>query len=476
MIFSSYSFILVFLPITIATFFVCSLFRRYRAAMATTIVFSLVFYSYWNVVYLPFLLALIVINYGLGRHLFYSEKNRKTVLLVGIVFNLSVLAYFKYTDFLLANINTVFGISIPAQQIVLPLAISFFTFQKIAFLVDAYRHKFSKLDFQDYCLFVVFFPPLIAGPIVHYTDLKPQFDKLKRRGPTASNFAIGLGYFFIGLFKKVIVADGIAQYANPVFDLAATGSQVSASSAWVGALAYTFQLYFDFSGYSDMAIGLARMFSIRLPSNFNSPYQASSVVDFWRRWHITLSLFLRDYVYVPLGGNRYGVWRRYSNLLLTMVLGGLWHGAGWTFVIWGGLHGLYLAINHLWKDYVGPERMIRNSFIIYIYNLASISLTFLCIVIGWVIFRATSVSAAFNVIEGMFGFGSPDQLNVAAPVQFGLLGLLFIATNLMPNSQQIMESSQFKWREKLSLAAIGIGGYVALMLLNKPTEFIYFRF
>ncbi len=265
-------------------------------------------------------------------------------LVVGIAFNLGTLGYFKYFNFFVETANVVFNAGFNFDEIILPLAISFFTFQQITFLVDAYRGKACDYNFLHYALFVTFFPQLIAGPIVHHAEMMPQFLKRKTGGLSNASIAVGGSIFLLGLFKKVVLADNVAAYATPVFAAASAGQELTLIESWGGVLAYTFQLYFDFSGYSDMAIGLARMFGIVLPLNFNSPYKAASIIDFWRRWHMTLSRFLRDYVYFPLGGSLRGRMKRHINLMITMLLGGLWHGAGWTFVVWGGLHGIYLMI------------------------------------------------------------------------------------------------------------------------------------
>ncbi|NES81878.1 MAG: MBOAT family protein, partial [Moorea sp. SIO2B7] len=288
------------------------------------------------------------------------------------------------------------------NQIILPLAISFFTFQQIAYLVDAYRGETKEYNFLSYCLFVSFFPQLIAGPIVHHKEVMSQFaDKsIYRFDP--EDMAVGVTIFSMGLFKKVLIADSIAAYATPVFDAAAGGVSIMFLDAWVGALAYTLQLYFDFSGYSDMAIGVARMFGIKLPINFNSPYKAVNISDFWRRWHITLSNFLRDYLYIPLGGNRKGEFRRNFNLVITMLLGGLWHGAGWNFVFWGGLHGVYLIINHQWRSFrksIGHD--LKKSH--WWSRGFGCIVTFLAVVVAWVFFRAENMKAAFAVLKGMIG-------------------------------------------------------------------------
>ena len=284
----------------------------------------------------------------------------------------------------------------------LPLGISFFTFQKIAYLVDAYRGEVRAGGFLSFALFVTFFPQLIAGPIVHHSEVIPQFGQKSTYRPNLDNLSMGIGIFVLGLAKKTVLADSIATYATPVFRAAQAGADPTLFEAWGGALAYTFQLYFDFSGYSDMAIGLALMFNIRLPINFNSPYKATNIIDFWRRWHITLSRFLRDYLYIPLGGNRHGVARRYANLMLTMLLGGLWHGAGWTFIVWGGLHGIFLVINHFWHA-LGVGSATTSGARPGSDGSAARTITFLAVMVAWVFFRAEDFDAATRILAGMAG-------------------------------------------------------------------------
>ena len=346
MVFSSLEFLYLFLPPVLLGFLALRAIGSERGIIWWLIAASIAFYAWWSVPYLILLIGSVVFNFMLHRWLLVSRD--KVALTFGIIANLSALAYFKYANFFLGNVNAIFGFDLPMLSIVLPLAISFFTFQQISFLCDTYRGEVQDCDFARYTLFVVFFPQLIAGPIVLQKDTLPQFKLSVFKSKIGVNLAVGGTLFAIGLFKKIVLADSMAPYANLVFGAAGDAHGVPVEAAWIGALAYTFQIYFDFSGYCDMALGLARMFGIRLPINFNSPYKATNIVDFWRRWHITLSRFLRDYLYIPLGGNRCSMPRRYVNLFATMVLGGLWHGAAWTFVIWGALHGLYLTINHGW--------------------------------------------------------------------------------------------------------------------------------
>jgi alginate O-acetyltransferase complex protein AlgI len=399
----------------------------------------------------------------------------------------------------------------------LPLAISFFTFQQITYLVDAYRGETREYHFLHYALFVTFFPQLIAGPIVHHREMLPQFARNTLYRLNAEHLAVGITIFALGLFKKVILADGIAVHATPVFDAAEAGFvTLTFFEAWSGALAYSLQLYFDFSGYSDMGIGLARMFGVRLPLNFNSPYKATSIIDFWRRWHITLSRFLRDYLYIPLGGSRKGEARRMTNLMITMLLGGLWHGAGWTFVLWGGLHGIYLVINHGWRKLIpaGNAGRLRKG--------AGWTITMLAVVVAWVPFRAESLDGATAVLGAMMGnngFFLPGSylghLNRIAGLgdllqaqgwMFGdvtlfkgvtevsaLLVLILIAA-LLPNTQQFMRRYRpafetykgeiprvryrwLEWRPSWGWAIFTAWvGVLAVLGLTRISEFLYFQF
>src|ERR1019366_3355606 len=347
MLFSSYTFLFQFLPATVLAFAAA---RRHspRAGIMVLAGASLFFYGAWRPVYLLLLIASVAVNFGLGLRM-EDPLRRRAIGTFGVALNLAVLCYFKYTNFIFDSLNTLTGAPLPFFNIILPLGISFFTFQQIAYLVDVMRG--ARVD---YTLFVSFFPHLIAGPLVHHAKMIPQF----KRGCTGRSSVLaarGLAIFAAGLFKKVVIADNLAQFVSPVFAHLDAGGGVTTPWACLATLAYTLQIYFDFSGYSDMAVGLALLFGIRLPVNFCSPYRAISIIEFWRRWHITLSRFLRDYLYIPLGGNRLGEQRRYLNLLVTMLLGGLWHGAGLNFLIWGGLHGIYLSINHLWRAWRGGE-------------------------------------------------------------------------------------------------------------------------
>lgn len=420
MLFNSYEFIFVFLPVSLSVFFLLGHRGFRREAVAWLVAVSLFFYGWWNPSYLLLLVGSIVLNFALGRWLTRSHGDlvpllsRRLVLGFGVSINLLSIGYFKYANFFIGNINIALGADYYLESIVLPLAISFFTFQQITFLVDSYRGLTNEADFLNYCLFVSFFPQLIAGPIVHHREILPQFlgNSIFRVGHV--NLALGITIFSIGLFKKTVLADGISVYSNRVFDAAEAGEPLDFFRAWSGALAYTFQLYFDFSGYSDMAIGAARLFGIRLPINFNSPYKAVNIIDFWRRWHITLSRFLRDYLYVALGGNRKGSTRRFINLMATMVIGGLWHGAGWTFVAWGALHGGYLIVNHGWHSL---RRALHGGELpesTWLGRRLAQAVTLLAVIVGWVFFRASTFDGALAVLEGMSGLNGVSLPGIVA--------------------------------------------------------------
>jgi D-alanyl-lipoteichoic acid acyltransferase DltB (MBOAT superfamily) len=467
-LFNSYEFLLLFLPVTLIVYFRIAR-RGHEAAISWLVLASLFFYGWWNPVYLVLLLGSMVGNYGLGRilsspKLFAGSVRARIWLTVGVIGNLALLGYFKYANFAVDTVNTLAGTDWHLEQIILPLATSFFTFQQIAYLVDAYRKITKEYRFLHYALFVTFFPQLIAGPIVHHKDMLPQFMRAEQLRPQAMNIAIGLTIFFLGLFKKTVLADGIAVYSTPVFNAAEAGQTLTFFEAWGGALAYTFQLYFDFSGYSDMAIGAARLFGIKLPLNFHSPYKATSIIEFWRRWHITLSTFLRDYLYIPLGGNRRGAVARYRNLMLTMLLGGLWHGAGWTFVVWGGLHGLYLAMNHFWH-FLGRRYWPDRQPTPWGKTLAW-CITFVAVVVGWVFFRATSFDGAMTMLQGMAGLNGFALPNAIA----ARLGTLWDVLQSMGFQTYLGGGAQFMW------TWLWVSGLLAIALLMPNTQQLLGRF
>ncbi|MFW2565905.1 MBOAT family O-acyltransferase [Aliarcobacter butzleri] len=488
MLFNSYEFIFIFLPVMFVIYFYLNSKRLILGAKIWLVVGSLFFYSYWNVIYLPLILLSIFVNYGVGLSLVNHEKIRissKTILSFGIVFNLGLLGYFKYTDFFLDNFNGIFGTNIPLPHIILPLGISFFTFTQIAFLVDAYKQEAKEYSLINYMLFVTYFPHLLAGPILHHKEMMPQFASKYNWVKNYRNIALGLFIFSIGLFKKVVIADTFAVWANAGFDTATTLNLIE---AWATSLSYTFQLYFDFSGYTDMAIGISLMFNIKLPINFNSPYKALSIQDFWRRWHMTLSRFLRDYLYIPLGGNRKGNVRTYVNLITTFLLGGLWHGAGWTFIIWGLLHGIALAIHRFWQSLGFRMNKILAWFI-----------TFNFINITWIFFRAKDFESAMKVLGSMFSFDNivlPEKLltkfqflrelgidsgkvfiNIAAKADeiFIFTTLSFIIIFYFKNSMELGNKIKFNiW----TLIFLVIFYNISFFMMEQSiiSEFLYFNF
>lgn len=513
MLFNSYAFLLAYLPVTLVGFFLIGRYGKGLGAawLATT---SFFFYGWWDYRYIPLLVGSICCNYWIGGYIARNAKTStgKRALIAGVAVNLGLLGYFKYVDFFITSANALLGFQSEVLGVVLPIGISFFTFTQIAFLADANAGKVKEYRFTYYVLFVTYFPHLIAGPVLHHAEMMPQFDEERIYRPDASNLAIGLSIFAIGLAKKVLIADNLAVYASPLFAQAGTPTLLI---AWGATLAYTFQLYFDFSGYSDMAIGLSRLFGVRLPLNFNSPYKAQNIAEFWRRWHMTLSRFLRDYLYIPLGGNRQGVFRRNFNLLCTMILGGLWHGAGWNFVIWGALHGGFLVVNRAWQHLCAklplrmPPRWVR---------FFGISSTFVCVAFAWVYFRAPDIATAHQIALGMLGANGialPEAIaSRMGPVWSSLEslgvqtflggGATFIETWAcvligagiafsFPNTQEIMSrfepalpgegvrhASQPSWitwqARRRDAVLVGFLFALGILALSSPTEFLYFQF
>ncbi len=487
MLFNSYEFIFIFLPFSFFIYFFLLQKRLIIGAKGFLVFVSLFFYSWWNIAYLPIILSSMLFNYIIGNSLNENFKKvriqKKSLLTFGIIANIALLGYFKYSDFFIENFNFAFDGSVPLLHLALPLAISFFTFQQIAYLVDSYRGETAEYDFLNYSLFVTFFPQLIAGPIVHHAEMMPQFKKTRNQVKNYRNIVLGLFIFSIGLFKKVIIADSFAVWATNGFDIATT---LNLFEAWATSLSYTFQLYFDFSGYTDMAIGAALLFNIKLPINFNSPYKATSIQDFWRRWHITLSRFLKEYVYIPLGGNRKGEFRTYTNLFTTFLLGGIWHGAGWTFVFWGFLHGMALVIHRAWQKLGFKMNIILAWFI-----------TFNFINIAWVFFRAKEWNDAIKVLNGMVGssgivFTQKHEkylsfLNSYDWVTFGqitqhigdgseVLNWIIITFILILFTKNTIQLVEYYNRRKLFIVYVAVLASMALLNMNKITEFLYFNF
>jgi alginate O-acetyltransferase complex protein AlgI len=478
-IFNSFEFIFVFLPTVFLVYFLLNRWH-FTVSKIWLLLSSLFFYSWWNPKYLPLILVSLFVNFFIGTYLGKEKPiwQRKFMLTIGIVFNVNLLGFFKYYDFLINNINLVFSTDFNLLYLVLPLAISFYTFQQIGYLVDSYRQETKGYVFLDYALFVSFFPQLIAGPIVHHKDVMDQFRDPFNRRVNAKHIAVGLLVFSIGLFKKVVIADAFAVWVNNGYSMAASLTFID---AWMTSLSYTFQLYFDFSGYSDMAIGAGLLFNIHLPKNFNSPYKALNIQDFWRRWHITLSTFLTRYIYIPLGGNRKGAFRTYVNILIIFAISGIWHGAGWTFVVWGLLHGIASVINRFWTRAGFSMNKVLAWFI-----------TFQFVNATWVFFRAPNFTTAIQVLKGMAGLNGvsiPDQLanmlhwETARLYAFSLAAsalevLLYLACALFivlvfKNSYEWKEQFKPKWYYAVFAGALFI--YSAFHL-QKVTEFLYFNF
>jgi D-alanyl-lipoteichoic acid acyltransferase DltB (MBOAT superfamily) len=414
MLFNSPEFIFGFLPVALLGFFLLARWGA-RPALSWLTLASLFFYAWWDVTWLPLLVLSIAFNLWAGREI-SRRRPAHAPLVAAITINLGPLAYFKYGSFLASTVGSLVGSAIDWPATELPLGISFFTFTQIAFLADVYQRKTEDFDPVRYGLFVTYFPHLIAGPVLHHKEMMPQFERPDIFRFDANRLADGGAIFILGLFKKTVLADAFGGYARPAF-AAAGSTALTFFEAWSAALSYTLQIYFDFSGYSDMAIGLALMIGIRLPLNFHSPYKARNVAEFWRRWHMTLSRFLRDYLYIPLGGNRRGPVRQQVNLMTTMLLGGLWHGAGWTFVVWGGLHGLLLVVHRLWSQ-VRPQLPVLPAALRWPAAASAWALTFFSVVVCWVFFRAEDFGAALAMLRGMAGAHGallPDQLLALAP-------------------------------------------------------------
>ena len=483
MLFNSYEFILLFLPLTFFGFFLLSKIGGPKLGNFWLVFVSFFFYGWWDYRYVPLLFGSICFNYFVGKRI-ENAIGYKPWLVFGIIGNMLLLGYFKYMGFFLDTVNMVIGADwLDAPHIILPLGISFFTFTQTAYLIDAYRGETRNHSFLTYCEFVTIFPHLIAGPIINHREMIPQFTSIKTFSINYKNIAIGTSIFTIGLFKKVVIADALAPWVGDIF---ARADKLTFIEAWVGALSYTFQLYFDFSGYSEMAIGLALMFNLAFPMNFNSPYKATSMIDFWRRWHMTMGLWVKKYLYIPLGGNRHGEGSKMRNLFISMLLIGLWHGAGWNFVFWGGLHGIFLAINHQW------QRLKIN-----LPTAVNWLLTFSCVVVCWVFFRADNFHNAVSILAAMTDVG-----NIALPAgekierylgflqgfgvsfiswqmqgslinQMGILLGIGIILLVSPNPLRIIDwfAPTKKWLVVLTCMFV-----YAIMKLMNYSEFLYFQF
>jgi len=521
MLFNSYQFIFIFFPAVLGLYFAISRWGR-QARLGLLFTASMVFYGWWDARFLALLVLSMTGNFIIGQRLtvaarYDQVRAERFWLTVGVALNLLVLGAFKYANFFAANVDLLAGTHFSFGNIILPLGISFFTFEQIGYLVDIKRGHRYPADPLSYAVFVSFFPRLVAGPILRYSEIEPQLAPSTTPRPSVEDLAIGLTIFFIGLAKKSFLADGVGAYVLPGFSAAHAGNHVEFFTAWGSVLAYTCQLYFDFSGYSDMAIGAARCFGIIFPLNFASPYKSGNIIEFWHRWHITLSRFLRDYLYIPLGGNRHGKLRRYSNLLLTMLLGGLWHGANWTFVCWGGLHGIYLMTNHGWDAIAGRVSFIARLRATFCWRIIAWLLTFIAVVIGWVFFRSPDFTTAVHLLNGMTGgngavlpnalLSLPEPLRYALSslgIRFGFgSGATFVSTYLwvaallfvaltMPNTQELLarfspalsgvpgaiKSPLYgRWSFSPGWAmAFGTVAFIGIISITRVSEFLYWQF
>ena len=456
---------------------------------------SYIFYAWWRADFLALLIGSTVINFVLGRTITACVARGQSghlLVLLGVAFNLGLIALFKYAGLFARTADDLFGLTLLIPNFFLPLAISFFTFEQISYLVDTGRGQAPVYSFLDYALFVAYFPHLIAGPIIRHNDLIPQFRRDRESWERANDLSLGLSLFSMGLAKKTLIADNLAPFADLIFGAAQQGMHIGFADAWLGTLFFGFQIYFDFSAYTDMALGSSCLLGIRLPFNFNSPYKAASIIEFWRRWHISLSTFLRDYVYFALGGSRRGTVRRYLNVMATMLIGGLWHGANWTFVVWGGLHGLYLAINHGFRDLAARKEWRLPGGWHGVAHAGGILLTFFAVTMAWVVFRAGDLAASLSVYAGLIGRGSSHLLTFS-PLATTALAALFALVWLAPNSMEMTwayrpalppgtdtalgPAGRLAWKPvRLQAVAYGMLCIVAMLALSNLSPFIYFQF
>ncbi|AXK48785.1 membrane-bound O-acyltransferase family protein [Aliarcobacter trophiarum LMG 25534] len=460
MLFNSYEFLLLFLPITLIIYFYLNSLKLIYLSKIFLVVASLFFYSWWNPIYLPLILGSMIFNFYVGKLL--GKKSSKNMLIFGIVGNIALLGYFKYADFFIENFNWVLNTQTPLLHLALPLAISYFTFQQIAFLVDNYRGEVKEFNFLNYSLFITFFPQLLMGPIVHHKEMMPQFALKWRSYIKWENISLGLFIFAIGLAKKSLIGDPLTNYAQYAFDNA---QNLTTIEAWYASTSYVLSYYFDLSGYADMAIGIAKMFNIDIPRNFNSPYKARNFADYWRRWHITLSRFLSDYIYKSLGGNKNIVWIVYLNIMITFFVSGFWHGAGWTFIVWGLLNGLFVIFAHIMKK----ANLEMNLYLAWF-------LMFIGLIITRTLFVAKDFSDAWYVIKTMFNPYNLkfEQLYYIDPIFQSFYIVFGLALALgFKNSGEIAKN--FKPNIKYTLyTAILISA--SLFTFSSAKEFLYFQF
>jgi len=522
MLFNSYEFIFAFLPVVVAAFFLLG--RASRVwALRWLIAASLFFYGWWRPLNVLIIAPSVLINFLLARALQRLNKqgrrgSAKAVLLAGIAFNVAFLGYFKYSNFLVGAINDAIGTQIVLARIILPLGISFITFQKIAFLIDVHAGRVESFTLQDYCLFVLFIPQLVAGPIVHYREMMPQFHAASCRFDK-DNVSVGLTLFAFGLFKKIFIADSIAPVVRPIYEQAASGSSIALLSAWIAAVGFTLQIYFDFSGYTDMALGIGRIFGIRLPPNFDSALRASNIIDFWLRWHMTLTRFLTAYIYNPLalwltrrraarglagfGGRNRSVGAFIELLMfpttLTMLVSGVWHGAGYTFIVWGALHGFYLTVNHAWR-LLGPKLWHDKSRYERFMQPTGFLVTFVCVAASMIVFRSPTLKTAVDLLQGMIGLhgvGLSQLKDISVGrmrIAFWITAPAFVAL-VCPNTLQILSRHQpalgwnpiphdaataktrCLWEPSLAWClGVSVIAAIAILYLGGQSEFLYWQF
>ncbi len=479
MVFSSFEFIFLFLPFSVIFYYLILNFQGRRFVAPFLFLVSLFYYGYWKPENVWIILASIFINYFVGQRIYHATVHRKALFLCGLCFNIGLLVFYKYTDFIILSFNDLLSSQIPVQNILLPIGISFFTFQQIAYLSDIYtkKHIPTEKNFASYCCFICFFPQLVAGPIVHYKEMMPQFSKV--HGFNSANFFQGLELFSIGLAKKVLIADNLSPLVGYCFD---TVDKLSMLEALLGSVAYSLQLYFDFSAYTDMALGCALFFNIKLPQNFNSPYKALDIQDFWRRWHMTLSRWLRDYLYIPLGGNRGSSFATCRNVFITFLIGGLWHGASWTFVLWGAMHGAALIIHRLWTSVL---KLKLPSIIAWAITLSFVNL-------AWIVFRCTSferVKFYFASLCGVNGFGFSGEFKIFAleamlgtnfPYAFSIVvGFILCCCALVvfaKNSTEMLDDANAKPIRHIFCGILLAISLFMVFVPERHTEFIYFQF
>lgn len=469
MLFSSYEFLFCFLPITIIGYYLILNAKKVNMARGWLVIASLFFYGWFNIKYLPIIIVSILINFAIGKGIKKEDKYKKIYFIIGATFNVGLLCYFKYYDFFVENINVLFKTNWTLKHLLLPLGISFFSFQQLSYLIDVYKGETKDYSLLNFSLFVTFFPQLIAGPIVLHSEIMPQFDDKEKQRLNWDNIASGIFMFSIGFFKKLVIADSFAVWATNGFDSTAS---LTFYQGWFVSLAYTMQIYFDFSGYSDMAVGIGKIFNIDLPANFLSPYKSTSISEFWRRWHITLGRALSTYVYKPLGGNRKGRVKTYINLLLTFLVSGLWHGAAWTFVFWGLLHGIASVIDRLFRD---------NNWKINKY--VSWFLTFMFVNCAWVFFRAATFERAFEILKAMFSIPSGGAFNMAGIITNGsiiIIGLVYIllvislvVTLSFKNTYELAETFDYT---TINTVYVVILMMIGISFMPRISPFIYFNF